>query len=154
MNVETEWLLDVFIPGRAAPQGSKQAAPIYRGRGAGRVFTGKVTQREMSPHVKTWREDVRAGCLVAWNGKPPLDGPIELEVEFVRKRPASAPKRSTPPATTSPDLSKLVRSTEDAITSAGVWVDDARVVRTVSSKRVAEIGETPGARIRIRSVAS
>lgn len=156
MSAETvgvDWDLDVFVPGRPAPQGSKNAVPIYRGRGANRVFTGRVAQVESSKEkVDQWREDVRSACLQIWRGKAPLDGPLELDVEFVRKRPASAPKSRTPAATTAPDLSKLVRSTEDAITSAGVWVDDARVVVTVSRKRVAEIGETPGARIRIRKV--
>lgn len=132
--------LDIFVPGRPAPQGSK----AYRGHRG-----GKPVLQEMSPHVHTWREDVRQACLPLWVGRAPLDGPLVLEVEFVRARPASAPKRRTPPASTMPDLSKLVRSTEDAITSAGVWVDDARVVRCVSSKRCAEIGEAPGARIRI-----
>lgn len=142
--------LQVFVPGRPAPQGSKHARPIYRGRGADRVFTGKVAQVESSKSgVQAWREDVRAACVAAWAGRPPLDGPLILEVEFIRKRPASAPKRSTPPATTMPDLSKLIRSTEDAITSAGVWVDDARVVVITASKRIAEIGETPGAHIRV-----
>ena len=99
--------------------------------------------------MNEWRADVRAACLLAWDGRPPLDGPLLLEVEFVRARPVSAPKRSTPSATSAPDKSKLVRSTEDAITSAGVWRDDARVVATLAWKRVAEIGETPGAYIRI-----
>lgn len=129
-------VLDVFVAGRAAPQGSKRHV------GGGRMI-------ESSKYVTTWREDVRAACLQVWGGRAPLDGPLLLEVEFVRKRPASAPKRSTPAATTMPDLSKLIRSTEDAITSAGVWVDDARVVQIVASKRIAEIGETPGARIRV-----
>ncbi len=40
-------------------------------------------------------------------------------------------------------------STEDAITSAGIWRDDARVVATLCWKRVAEIDEVPGARIRV-----
>jgi len=134
--------LDIFVAGRPAPQGSKK----------GYVRGGKVIQVEMSPHVGTWREDVRAACLQACGRRPPLDGPLMLEVEFIRKRPVSAPKSRTPHASTAPDLSKLVRSTEDAITSAGVWVDDARVVRCVSSKRVAEIGETPGARIRVTAI--
>lgn len=151
-ETDTGWLLDVFVAGRPAPQGSKHARPIFKGRGPGKVFTGKVAQVESSKSgVDEWRADVRAACLEVWAGRAPLDGPLELEVEFVRKRPVGAPKRRTPPASTAPDLSKLVRSTEDAITSAGVWVDDARVVRTVSSKRVAEIGETPGARIRVRA---
>lgn len=128
--------LDIFVPGRPAPQGSKR-----------HVGNGRMV--EMSKHVGAWREDVRAACIAAWQGLAPLDGPLVLEVEFVRARPVSAPKRRTPAATTAPDLSKLVRSTEDAITSAGVWADDARVVRCISSKRCAEIGEVPGARIRI-----
>lgn len=129
------WAVDVFVPGRAAPQGSKKVV------GHGRVV-------EMSKYVGTWRDDVRAACLQVKSG-PPLDGPLVLEVEFVRARPASAPKSRTPAASTAPDLSKLVRSTEDAVTSSGLWADDARVVVTLAWKRVAEIGETPGANIRI-----
>lgn len=147
---EPEWLLDVFVAGRPAPQGSKHARPIFKGRGAAKVFTGKVVNVESSKSgVDAWRGDVRTACLTAWAGQAPLDGPLVLEVEFIRKRPAGAPKSYTPDANTQPDLSKLVRSTEDAITSAGVWADDGRVVRTVSSKRCAEIGEVPGAHIRI-----
>jgi hypothetical protein len=49
--------------------------------------------------------------------------------------PSSAPSRTTAPAAThtsyphgKPDLSKLARSTEDALTDAGVWIDDSLVV--------------------------
>lgn len=130
------WELDVFVPGRAAPQGSKR-------------YVGNGRAIEMSKYVGAWREDVRAACFDAWGDRPPLDCPLVLEVGFVRARPLSAPKRSTPSATGAPDLSKLVRSTEDAITSAGVWRDDSRVIATLSWKRLAEIDETPGARIRV-----
>lgn len=148
-----EWILSLYVPGTPAPQGSKMARPIYRGRGATKVFTGKVAQVESSKsRVNEWRADVRQACTDAWGDRPPLDGPIELFVEFVRKRPTSAPKSRTPAATTMPDLSKLIRSTEDAITSAGVWADDARVIELRARKRIAEIGETPGAQIKIRSV--
>lgn len=141
-TTETLWtpVLEVFVPGLAAPQGSKRHV------GNGRMI-------EMSKNVKPWREDVRAACMATWRDASgpwaPIDGPVRLVVEFIRKRPASAPKSRTPWATTSPDLSKLVRSTEDAMTSAGVWADDARVVETLSRKRIAEIGETPGAHIRV-----
>ena len=130
------WPFEVWVPGRPAPQGSKRAL------GPGRMI-------EMSKYVDAWRTDVRAACLAVWQNRPPLDGPLLLEIAFVRARPASAPKRSTPSATSAPDLSKLLRSTEDAITSAGVWVDDSRVICTLTTKRVAEIHETPGANIRI-----
>lgn len=145
-----EWHLELFVSGRAAPQGSKHARPIYRGNGANREFTGKVVNVESSKSgVDAWRGDVRAACATVWAGRAPLDGPLVLEVEFIRKRPAGAPKSYAPDANTQPDLSKLVRSTEDAITSAGVWTDDGRVIHTVSSKRCADIEEVPGAHIRI-----
>jgi Holliday junction resolvase RusA-like endonuclease len=147
---DVEWHLELFVPGRAAPQGSKHARPIYRGKGANREFTGKVVNVESSKQgVNAWRGDVRAACLLAWVDRAPLDGPLVLEVQFIRNRPKTAPKSYTPEHTTYPDVSKLVRSTEDAITSAGVWADDARVVRLIATKRNAEQGETPGAHIRI-----
>jgi Holliday junction resolvase RusA-like endonuclease len=61
-------------------------------------------------------------------------GAVSVEMTFTMPKPKSAPKtRRTWPATR-PDLSKLVRSTEDALTDAGAWEDDARVVYCVASK--------------------
>jgi len=34
-----------------------------------------------------------------------------------------------------PDLSKLIRSTEDALTTGGAWADDARVVEYVGTRK-------------------
>lgn len=155
-----EWAVELFVAGTPAPQGSKMARPIYKGRGADRQFTGKVAQVESSKAgVTEWRGDVRHDLARALTARAVdqhddqadaiLDGPLVLDVEFVMPRPAGAPKRSTPSAVAAPDLSKLVRSTEDAITAAGAWTDDARIVLTLSRKRVAEIGERPGAMIRI-----
>lgn len=132
-----EWVavLDVFVAGSAAPQGSKR-------------HVGRGVMVESSKAVKPWREDVRQTCLAAWDDLP-LDEPVRLRIEFVRRRPTSAPKNRTPSATTKPDLDKLARAVMDAIGSAGVWVDDARVTELACVKRVAEIGEVPGARITI-----
>ncbi len=147
---DVTWHLELFVPGRAAPQGSKNGFAIAKGRGANRVFTGQVAMIESSKgKVDAWRKAVRAAAAEQWAGRPALDGPLVLEVEFIRSRPKAAPKSYTPEHTTYPDVSKLVRSTEDAITSAGVWADDARVVRLIATKRNAEHDETPGAHIRI-----
>lgn len=149
-TADTTWLLDVFVPGRPAPQGSKHARPIYRGTGDQRVFTGKVATVESSKNgVQTWRADVRQAAETAWAGRAPLDAALVGYFEFVMPRPASTPKRSTPHATKRPDASKLLRSTEDALTSAGVYRDDSLLVDTRIVKRLAEIGEASGARIRI-----
>ena len=70
-------------------------------------------------------------------------------------KPASAPKKRRTWPDKYPDVSKLARSTEDALSDAGMWADDARVVEYT---RVAEVfpGEDPealnraGVRIRIK----
>ena len=75
---------------------------------------------------------------------PMFEGAVMLDVTFVRERPKSLPKRTTPAHTKYPDLSKLVRAIEDALTGI-VWHDDSQVVETHSRKRYAEPGERPGA---------
>jgi len=107
------------IPG---PQGSKAFKGTFKGKD-GRTHAKLV---ESSKKVKPWREDVKAAAEVVRAGRPPLDGPLRLHMVFTLPKPKSAPKtRKTWPMRT-PDLSKLARSTEDALTAAGIWADDAR----------------------------
>jgi crossover junction endodeoxyribonuclease RusA len=131
--------VDVFIPGKAAPQGSKR-------------HVGRGILVESSKDVKPWRESIRWALLAmpaparaSW----PLQGPIWVQLEFVLPRPKSTPKRTTPPAVKRPDLDKLQRAVLDAVGSAGVWGDDAQVVEIHARKRLAEIGEVPGCQVRI-----
>lgn len=140
---EPAWLLDVFVPGRPAPQGSIRAI-VHRSTGRA------VAIKDNNATQKTWRQDVRDAAAAGWGDRQPLDGPVTIRVEFVMPRPASAPKRSTPSAIRKPDGDKLERAIWDSLTHV-VWTDDARVVEWGGSKRIAEIGETPGARIRVRA---
>lgn len=118
----------VFIYGRPAPQGSKR-------------HLGNGIMVESSKAVKPWRVDVAWAAREAF--LTPLDGAVRLELGFVMPRPKSAPKKSTPAAVKRPDLDKLVRAVMDAITGV-VVVDDSQVVHLVATKRIAEIGESPG----------
>jgi Holliday junction resolvase RusA-like endonuclease len=102
------------VLGEPAPQGSKSAKG-YRG--------GHIVLVESSKLVAPWRGSVTAA---AFGAGPCLDGPLVVGMVFALRRPASARKRDTAPYRY-PDLSKLARSTEDAITAAGLWADDARV---------------------------
>jgi len=147
--------LSVFVPGRAAPQGSKHGRPIYKGRGDAREFTGKVAQVESSKAVQPWRQDVREACLLD-DGTPVVyfaqGVAVRATLVFVMPRPASLPKRKpTPLHTKRPDLDKLIRAVFDAIGSAGIWHDDAQVVRIYPVKRYAEIGESPGCHIVVQA---
>lgn len=117
------------VPGLAAPGGSKRAY-VIRGRA---VVTPANPTRE-----RQWRAVVQVAARTAYSGAP-LTGPLRMELRFVMPRPAShlgarGLRRSAPrvPATR-PDLSKLVRALEDALTGI-VWRDDAQVVEQWACK--------------------
>ena len=74
-----------------------------------------------------------------------MAGPVRVRMVFTLPRPAAAKKREYPH--TKPDLSKLVRATEDALTDAGVWEDDARVVELTAAKAYPIIPHVPGTEI-------
>lgn len=118
--------------GEPAPQGSKSFKGISK-------QTGHAILAESSKKVRPWRDQVafmaRAHLNRTYTRWEPITGPVHLVVEFAMPRPVSAPKtRRTLPAT-KPDLSKLLRSTEDALTTAGVWGDDGQVVDVTMRER-------------------
>ncbi|WP_137991217.1 RusA family crossover junction endodeoxyribonuclease [Streptomyces vilmorinianum] len=145
--------ISMTVYGHPAPQGSK------RSFGPGRMV-------ESSKYVKPWREAVKAAALDVIHHDPAwarLDEAVSLDVTFYFDRPkghfgtgrnAGQLKRSAPVWPTSPpDLSKLIRSTEDALTDAGVWRDDSYAAAIRASKRYVDDGpgtlSTPGAVIRV-----
>jgi Holliday junction resolvase RusA-like endonuclease len=134
--------LVVDVVGVPAPQGSK----AFKGMRA-----GKPILVESSRKVAPWREAVEraARARIALTGWVTLDCPVRLDVVFLLPPPKTMPRGRTMP-TTYPDLSKIVRSTEDALTSAGVWADDARVCDLRASK-VYTTGRS-GARITVRAL--
>lgn len=144
--------IEFTVYGRPAPQGSKR-------------HVGNGVMIESSKHVKPWRVLVHAAARQAieeWEravGVPwsPLDEALRVRMVFTMPKPKSAPKsRQTWPCRL-PDLSKLVRSTEDALTNAGLWRDDARVVEYVRTAKVypnedAEALTSPGVRITVEII--
>jgi len=109
--------------GDPAPQGSKK--PI-RNR-----FTNKLVTVENSPKLVPWRQDVKyaAEAVLEDLGRPaPFLGAVVARMIFSFTRPKSVTRKKRPFPSAYPDLSKLCRSTEDALTAAGVWGDDVLVV--------------------------
>lgn len=154
--------ISVTAHGTPAPQGSKKP---FRNQ-----YTGRIHLVEQSNRVKPWRQDVKHAALAAVDSKPgwtPLDGPLAVSMTFTFSRPKShyrtgrnahllkdsAPTRHA----STPDLSKLLRSTEDALTGV-VWVDDARVTEYVrlgkwfASVDAPDVLITPGCVIRVWSL--
>jgi len=137
--------LEFTVYGRPAPQGSKR--PI------GRRKNGSAIMIEMSNYVKPWRAAVKEAAMKAITG-PMIETAVILNVTFTLKAPAKMPKGRIYP-TTVPDLSKLVRSTEDGITESGLWKDDALVVVLVAQKLYpGQVGslDRPGAHIAITTL--
>ncbi len=133
---------DVF--GMPAPQGSKKFVGTNK--------AGRGILVESSKKVKPWRQDVKAAGVMMrealWMRAPagtdpcPLDGPLLVSMVFTMPKPASAPKRRQTWPDKKPDLSKLARSTEDALVDAGLILDDSRIVEYVRLAKVFP-GEDP-----------
>lgn len=134
--------LSIQVNGIPAPQGSKR-------------HVGRGILIESSKKVKPWREDVRAAAIdAAGDGWEPLEGAVEVWVTFYLPQPKTLPKRVYFPIKR-PDLDKLARSTMDALTSAGIYIDDSRVTDLHILKRYAgrsELGmKVPGAAITVET---
>lgn len=130
------------VYGQAQPAGSKTAG-VSKG--------GKVFVRDSAKKGAPWRRHVAQAAGQAMNGTGLLDGPLELSVIFKVPRPKghygvrglrpSAPSHPT----VRPDVTKLLRAVEDALTGI-VWRDDAQVVAQHAYK---EYGEPACADIRV-----
>jgi Holliday junction resolvase RusA-like endonuclease len=147
--------ITLTITGTPAPQGSKDAMPIYKGskKKGTRVFTGRVNLVESSATtLKPWRAAVTLQARRQYDRPAPLDVPLSVGMVFLIARPKSVRR---PYPNVKPDLSKLVRAVEDALTDAKVWRDDALVVRYHElDKRYAAAGEQPGVLVSIRPLAA
>ncbi|MFF7550891.1 RusA family crossover junction endodeoxyribonuclease [Streptomyces canus] len=146
--------ISLTVYGLPAPQGSKR-------------HVGNGVMIESSKYVKPWRQDVKQAALDAVQGLAdwtPLDGPLIASMVFAFARPKGHYRtgrnahllRDAAPARPHgvPDLSKILRSTEDALKGI-VWHDDARVVgyarlgKFYAGTDAADVLSMPGCVIRV-----
>jgi Holliday junction resolvase RusA-like endonuclease len=150
-------MVKLIVYGSPAPQGSKKLVGTYTDK-QGRV---RGMMAEASAKVKPWRQDVKSAAEAhrLLNGVARLDGPILARMVFTMPKPKSAPKRRRTFPATKPDLSKLIRSTEDALTDSGLIADDARIVEYSRAAKVypgedPEALDAPGVRITLALLVS
>jgi hypothetical protein len=134
---ESPWTLEQLGPpafafiarGNPAPQGSKKPKGLYRSK-AGNLVSRMV---ESAEGLDQWRGDI---VQAATNALPPgwirlaennRDG-LVLDVVFSMEAPSALPKRTRSWCGTQPDLDKLARAVGDALGTAGVYKDDARII--------------------------
>ena len=142
-GIPAQPVLEFWVYGEPKPQGSKKA------------FVNPRTQRavlvESSKGLRPWRQDLSATAMAERpHGWELLDGAIALELEFRLPRRKKHGRRACTPddAAVRPDSSKLLRAVEDALSGVLIW-DDARITDHVIRKRIADVGQSPGVRIRI-----
>jgi Holliday junction resolvase RusA-like endonuclease len=139
----------ILVFGNPAPQGSKKFVGMNK--------QGRGIMIESSKKVRPWRQDVKAAAEAVRGDAQPIDEPIRVRMVFTLPKPTSAPKTRRTFPSKKPDLSKLVRSTEDALTDSGIWRDDSRVVecfaRKVFPNEDIESLSAPGVRIVIERLA-
>lgn len=127
--------------GKPQPAGSKRGFPIRRKNGS----IG-VAMSDDNPKAKGWQSIVADAAREAYQGEL-LRGPLVVSMTFYLPRPKghfgkgrnasklrpSAPERPT----VKPDVLKLARGTEDAMTGV-VYADDSQIVSEVLVKQYGE----------------
>ena len=113
-----ETVVTFFVPGKPATAGSK--------KGFVNKKTGRVIITEDCRRSKTWREAVRQTAVEVVGERPVLTGALMVDMTFYLPRPKShygtgRNQRKVKPSapryhTKKPDLTKIIRSTEDALT--------------------------------------
>lgn len=149
--------IDITVHGRPRPQGSK-AAFVNK-------YTGKAQTKEQGGQpLADWRQDVKAAALNARANDPEwrtADGPVAVLVAFLYDRPKNhyrtgrnahllrddAPAYVT--AKNQGDIDKVLRSTFDALTAAGIWADDSLAVDVNATQLYSNTPGNAGARIRL-----
>lgn len=142
--------ISFFVPGHAAPGGSKRAFKSAK--------TDRIVVLDDGKNNKEWRSSVAKFGHEAMVGKPPLEGPLFVSFTFFQLRPrghfgsgrnAAILKPSAPRfPTVKPDVTKLIRAAEDAL-SGITFIDDNQIVHQIGRK---VYGERPGVRIQIKVI--
>lgn len=149
--------ISFYVHGIAKPAGSKRGFALKKNG----VYTGRVAISDDCVKSRDWKTDVSIKARASYSG-PLLDGPLSMTLKFYMPRPkghfgsgknAQALKASSPGYPTGkPDLLKLTRGVEDALTGI-IWHDDAQVVHEVLDKVYEEQRSVTGVLITVERMA-
>lgn len=154
-------LLDVFVPGAPKTKGSVEAigtfmpkvkraiAALKRGNVAAALrelesITGRTYVKQSVTGSTHWAKMMEYAVAQAWGDREPYAGAVRTSLTYwlpVTDEEALIKQGSG-------DIDKLERNVLDALTKAGVYVDDAQVVGCLHEKAVAGV---QGVRIQVWS---
>ena len=137
-----------FVPGVPKPGGSKTG--FYNKK------LNRVLMVDASKNTD-WKNAVRYFCIQSFTGEP-LSGSLKLTISFAMPRPQNhygtgkkkeiLKENAANYHISRPDIKKLIRSTEDALTGI-LWHDDAQIVIQMTEKIYST---TPGAWIVVETI--
>ena len=131
--------------------------PEGKGRPRCSVIGGKPRMRTPTK-TRQYEARIATAAAFAWAGRPPLDVPVSVEVRAVKSRPKSRPKSVPLDAWKTnqrawrgakPDADNVAKAVLDALTMAGVLLDDVWAVRVVALSLYAAKGEAARTEVRI-----
>lgn len=123
------------------PDSRPRAAPRY-GTG-GRIVGARAHH---SAAYAAWKAAAAAEAAGVWSPRPPLAGPVEVRLLVVVRPPLTRRPRAGAArewCERKPDVDNVAKAVLDALTDAGVWGDDAQVVRLVVDRCWSAVGERP-----------
>lgn len=134
------------VPG--APQGKGRARSFVRNGHVGHYTPEKT---------RTYEGMIRTLAMEAMGMRPPIGGPVQLELVIVMPIPASWPKWKIELAlagkvlpTTKPDADNVAKAAKDGMNGV-VWNDDCQVVAAAIEKiYTGEVFPIPGLYINVR----
>lgn len=139
--------IEFFVPGKPATQGSKR-------------HVGNGIMVDSCKHLKPWRLIVAQMAMIAMKDADvrilPPDACVMLECEFYMQRPKYHYRKNgeVKPGmplfvTKKPDLLKMTRAIEDAMTGI-VYRDDSQICLEKMSKQY--VDRMPGVRVTVRVI--
>lgn len=139
MKAQMELAVRFVVHDDPEAPGGKDGFAIYRGskKKGNREFTGRVAIVDKNIKAVTlWRESVMDAArpnhvpLIS----PALQDDLVVKYYFTLARPASVSIARRPYPNVRPDWDNLIKPTQDAITVAGLWKDDSKIITGISSK--------------------
>jgi Holliday junction resolvase RusA-like endonuclease len=122
--------------------------PIAKGRPR---FNRQTGVAYTPPRTAKYETELKFAAAQVMGARPPLDGPLKLEMDVVAPVPASWPKKKQAAAlsgelrpTGKPDLDNFMKVIDAA--NLIVWIDDSQIVDATLRKRY---GDKPGVWIRV-----
>jgi len=115
----------LFVDGRPAPQGSKNAFVIGK----------RAVMVEASKHLPAWRADIILAVKKLFADTEDVSKfvePVKVRMTFFLERPKQ-PKWKVYPGG-KPDLDHYIRAVGDALTIGGLIADDALIVKIQAEK--------------------